>query len=304
MAVQHSLYHETGKISVESQRCKLCGVCVKNCAVEVLQIKDKAVQQVDASFGCIACGHCMMVCPENCITVSGRNLSAKDLQPLPPQEERADAESLKNLFVARRSVRRFNGQTVEPELIEQVIAMASSAPMGIPPWDVGVVAINGFDAVRKLAGEIVEGYRGMLKLFRPNVLKLMRPFMGQASNDQFKDFIVPLAHKYIEAWEDGRDAVFWGAPAALIFHHSAYAAEPDAVIACTYAMLAAESLGLGNCVIGGAPPVLKRNKGLCSNLGIPPGNQPSLALVLGYSAVPFKRGIVRRFIHEQSAGLH
>lgn len=299
MAVKHSIYHETGKILVDRQRCNLCGVCVKTCAVEALQIKDEAVQQINASFGCVACGHCMMVCPENCITVSGRNLSAEDLQPLPPQEARADAESLKNLFVVRRSVRRFSDQNVEPELIDQVISMASSAPMGIPPWDVGVVSINGFETVRELAREVVEGYRRMLKFFRPNVLKIMRPFMGQASNDQFKDFIVPLAHKYIEAWEEDRDAVFWGAPAVLIFHHSDYAAEPDAVIACTYAMLAAESLGLGNCVIGGAPPVLKRNKVLCSKLGIPAGNQPALALVLGYSTVPFKRGIVRRFSHEK-----
>lgn len=304
MAVKHSMYHETGKISVDRERCKLCGVCVKNCAVEVLQIKDKAVQQIDSSFGCVACGHCMMVCPEGCITVCGRNLSAEDLQPLPPLETRADAESLKNLLVARRSVRRFCDQTVEPELIEQVIDMASSAPMGIPPWDVGVVTINGFEAVCELAGEVVEGYRGMLKLFRPNVLRLMRPFMGQARHDQFRDFIVPLAHKYIEAWEEGRDTVFWGAPAVLIFHHSAYAAEPDAVIACTYAMLAAESVGLGTCVIGGAPPILQRNKSLCARLGIPLGNQLTLALVLGFSKVPFKRGVVRRFSHEQGSGLH
>jgi len=303
MAVKHSLYHETGKLSVDREHCTLCGVCVKNCGVEVLQIKDKAVQQVDTGFGCIACGHCMMVCPQGCLTISGRNLSAEDLQPLPPQEARADAEALKNLFVARRSVRHYSDRTVEPELIEQVLAMASSAPMGIPPWDVGVVTINGFDAVRELAGEVVQGYRGMLKLFRPGVLKMMRPVMGQVKNDQFSDFIVPLAHKYVEAWEEGRDTVFWGAPAVLLFHYSAYAGEPDAVIACTYAMLAAESLGLGNCVIGGAPPMVQRNKALCTRLGIPPGNKPALALVLGSSTVPFKRGIVRRFSHQQSAGL-
>ena len=57
MAVKHSLYHETGKLSVDREHCTLCGVCVKNCGVEVLQIKDKAVQQVDAGFGCI-CSHC------------------------------------------------------------------------------------------------------------------------------------------------------------------------------------------------------------------------------------------------------
>jgi nitroreductase/NAD-dependent dihydropyrimidine dehydrogenase PreA subunit len=303
MAVKHSLYHETGKLSVDMEQCTLCGVCVKTCPAEVLQIEDEALQQVDAGFGCIACGHCMMVCQQECITVSGRNLSPEDLQPLPPQNARADAESLQALLTARRSVRRFNDQPVAPEQIEQIIAMASTAPMGIPPWDVGVVTINGFDAVRELAGEVVEGYRGMLKIFRPGMLKLMRPFMGQARFDQFSDFIVPLAHNYIESWDEGRDTVFWGAPAVLIFHYSAYAGEPDAVIACTYAMLAAESLGLGSCVIGGAPPVLQRNKALCAKLGIPQGNKLALALVLGSSAVPFKRGIVRRFSHEQGAGL-
>ncbi len=304
MAVKHSLYHETGKLSVNMEDCTLCGVCVKACAVETLQIVDQVVKQVDSGFGCVACGHCMMVCPQECLTVSGRNLRAEDLQPLPPKEARADAESLQALLAARRSVRRFSDQPVEPGLLEQVVAMASSAPMGIPPWDVGVVTINGFDEVRGLAGEVVEGYRGMLKVFRPGALKLMRPFMGQARYEQFSDFIVPLAHKYVDAWDDGRDAVFWGAPAVLIFHYSAYAGEPDAVIACTYAMLAAESLGLGSCVIGGAPPILQRNKALCARLGIPPGNQPALALVLGTSTVPFRRGIVRRFSHEQSAGLH
>lgn len=304
MAVKHSLYHETGKLSVDMENCTLCGVCVKTCAVEVLQIVDQTVQQVDSGFGCVACGHCMMVCPQECLTVSGRNLRAEDLQPLPPREARADAESLQALLAARRSVRRFSDQPVAPELLEQVVAMASTAPMGIPPWDVGVVTINGFDEVRELAGEVVEGYRGMLKVFRPGMLKLMRPFMGQARYDQFSDFIVPLAHKYIEAWDEGRDAVFWGAPAVLIFHYSAYADEPDAVIASTYAMLAAESLGLGNCVIGGAPPILQRNKAICARLGIPPGNKLALALVLGTSTVPFRRGIVRRFSHEQGAGLH
>ena len=126
MAVKHSLYHETGKLSVDRERCTLCGVCVKNCGVEVLKIEDRAVHQIDAGFGCVACGHCMMVCPEGCITVSGRNLSAEDLQPLPQREECADAESLKALLIARRSVRRFNDQHVESELLRSMVSMRSA----------------------------------------------------------------------------------------------------------------------------------------------------------------------------------
>jgi len=62
-------------------------------------------------------------------------------------------------------------------------------------------------------------------------------------------------------------------------------------------MLAAESLGLGSTMIGGAPPVLQRNKPLCKRLGIPAGNTPSVSLILGYPATHFRHTIRRRFSH-------
>jgi ferredoxin len=300
MAVKHSLYHEAGQALVDQERCTLCGLCVQTCPAEVLSIEEPAVRQNnEVGFGCISCGHCMMVCPQECITVSGRNLVAEDLKPLPLPEERADARSFQALLASRRSVRRFSERPVESELLEQIVAMASSAPMGIPPWDVGVTTVAGFDAVRELAGEVVVGYQGLRKIFRPGLLKLMRPFIGRSRTEQFRDFILPLAETYIETWGEGRDTVFWGAPAVMLFHHTPFAGEADAVIACTYAMLAAESLGLGSCMIGGAPPVIQRNKALCARLDIPEGSTPALALILGYSAVPFKRAITRRFLQEQ-----
>ena len=301
MAVKHSLYREEGQVVVDQERCTRCGLCVKTCAAEVLSIESGTVVQQSVGFGCIACGHCMMVCPEECITVSGRNLSPIDLRPLPPVEERADADALAALMAARRSVRRFADRPVEPELLERIVAMASSAPMGIPPSDVGVVTVVGFEAVHELAGQVVEGYRRITKVFRPGLLKLFKPLLGQARYEQFADFILPLAAMYLETWDEGRDTVFWGAPAVMFFSHSPYADAPDAVIACTYAMLAAESLGLGSTMIGGAPPMLQRNKPLCRELGIPEGHTPVLALILGYSAVPFRRAVVRRFRHQQKA---
>lgn len=299
MAVKHSRYHEAGMVEVDRKRCTLCGLCVRTCPAEVLALEADTIQQQDVGLGCIACGHCMMVCPAECISVNGRNLTAADLKPLPPPDERADAEALQALFVSRRSVRHFLPREIAPELLERIVEMASSAPMGIPPWDVGVTTVAGFDKVRELAGKMVDGYRGMLKIFRPGLLKLMRPLLGRARYETFSDFILPLGRMYLETWDAGRDTVFHGAPAVMIFHHSPYAGEPDAVIACTYAMLAAEALGLGSCMIGGAPPILQRNKALCERLGIPRDNSPALALILGYSAVPFKRGVVRRFDQDQ-----
>jgi hypothetical protein len=62
-------------------------------------------------------------------------------------------------------------------------------------------------------------------------------------------------------------------------------------------MLAAESLGLGNTMIGGTPPILQRNRKMCSRLGIPNGNTPSISLIVGYSASHFRKSIRRHFSH-------
>ena len=67
------------------------------------------------------------------------------------------------------------------------------------------------------------------------------------------------------------------------------------MIACTYAMLAAESCGLGTTMIGAAALIITRKRELCRRLGIPDGNKPAIALIIGYPAAHYRRGIVRHF---------
>jgi nitroreductase/NAD-dependent dihydropyrimidine dehydrogenase PreA subunit len=298
MVVPHSRHSVAGTVRIDEDTCTQCGQCAQICPAEVLTEQDGQVCiRDDSPFGCIACGHCMMVCPEGSVTVTGRGISPDDVLPLPAREEMATADALAALMQSRRSVRRFKDREVAPELLERIVKMASSAPMAIPPWDVGCVVVRGRDKVRELAAKLIEGYEGFLKIFRPWVLTMMRPFMGKAKNDQFRHFIRPLAQTYVRSHRDGRDVLFWEAPAVLIFHRSPYAEDVDVAIACTYAMLAAESLGLGSTIIGGAPPVLQRNRALCGSLGIPDGHTPSFALIVGHPATDFKRAVRRHFVH-------
>jgi nitroreductase len=202
----------------------------------------------------------------------------------------------------RRSVRRFAEGEIDAARLDRIVAMASAAPMGIPPWDIGCVVIRGRGEVARLAAEVVRGYQGFLKLFRPWLLTMLRPVMGCAKYEQFRYFIRPLAESYVAHHRAGRDVVFWGAPAVLLFHHSSYADTADAMIACTYAMLAAESLGLGSTMIGGAPPILQRDPALCRRLGIPEGGTPAIALIVGEPAVTFRRAVRRRFTSVTTIG--
>jgi len=297
MPVIHSLYREPGHVVVHEATCDRCGQCVKICPTATLTADPEGRVRINeaSQLGCIACGHCMMVCPNGSVTVNGRDLTPQDLRPLPPRASRATADALEALMQSRRSVRRFTQRLVTATELDRIVQMAASAPMGVPPWDVGCAIVQAPDAVAALAREVVRGYGTILKLLRPWVLAVARPFLHRAIYEQMTTFILPLAREYTQAQSEGHDAVFYGAPAVLIFHHSAYAQATDAMIACTYAMLAAESLGLGTTMIGGAPPILQRRRDLCANLGIPPGNTPSIALIVGHPAVQFRQTVKRRF---------
>lgn len=286
---------------IDYTTCTACKLCVRICASNnlVMGTDNRVVALPDGapdSFGCIGCGHCMLVCPTGSITVTGRKLAPADTVALPTPQQTATPEQLENLFLKRRSIRDFSKQDVPREMIERIVTAASKAPMGIPPWEVGIVVFQGRDKVQQLAADVTELYHGLLKLLdRPIMLKLLKPFLKAATYEQLATFILPLARIITEARRRGEDYMLYDAPTALLFHTSPYADAADAVIACTYAMIAAESLGLGSCMIGCLTPPLSRKPTLMQKYQIPAGHKPAIVLILGYPAVKFQRALRRPF---------
>ncbi len=297
MGVISSIGDAPGNPVIDRETCTNCGDCARICPAGVLIETSQGIEIDNTSaFGCIACGQCMMVCPLECIAVTGRNASPQDLVPLPGREERATAGQLEALLLARRSIRNFTAEDVPREVIERVVAAAATAPMGIPPWEVGITVFHGRDKVGELAKDTVDSYAGLLKIIdNPFARMLCRLFMKKTVRQQFESFILPLGRILVEGKRQGKDYVLYNAPAALLFHVSPYADGADAFIACTYAMIAAESLGLGTCMIGCAAPVLGRRNELLKKYGLPEGNTPKIVLILGYHESPHRRAIRRSF---------
>ncbi len=287
-------FKDHGRAMVDEAACTGCGLCVENCPDEVLSLVEGKAGAGDGIFiGCIACGQCVAICPADAIAVEGRGMKRDDRLPLPAVERPATAEQIASLLYGRRSVRRYAKREVEREKIDWILEMTATAPMGIPPSDVGVVVFHGLAKVERFAAEMCASFGQMAKQLNPFMLGLTRLWTKKTEYETMRDFVLPLLKMLSQKHEEGRDMFTYGAPAALLFHHGPLDDGADCHIAATYAMLAAEALGLGSCLLGTAV-ALNHDKKLKAQYGIPAENKAGLSMALGYPAVKFRQGVKRR----------
>ena len=139
--------------------------------------------------------------------------------------------------------------------------------MGLPPSDVNVLVWNSKDKVRAFAKDFCIYLQDIRWLVSNWFLFLMRPFWGKANDELFKGFVKPLFRIYTDNMQKGIDLVNYDAPLAMYFYGSPYSDPADPIIP-TSAMITAEALGLGTCMLGGIHPLFKvGRKQNCSEKG-------------------------------------
>jgi nitroreductase/NAD-dependent dihydropyrimidine dehydrogenase PreA subunit len=296
MAIITSRTSENGRITFLYERCNSCGLCVKICKDFSLKMENgKPVVSDRPVFGCIACGQCMAVCATKAIEISGREMSATDLIDLSGFKNAADYDQLKNLMVSRRSIRDFKDQAVNEDLIEKIIAAAVSSPMGLSPSDVSLVVIKGKDKVREFSSEVIDYFRKISWLFTFPMIWAWR-LTGKESYKLIKSFAKPLVMFFADPKAKYGNYLLYDAPLAMYFLASPYSDPADPYIPATYAMLAAESLGLGSCMIGSIHPTIQYGaKKLKRKWNIPAKSLAGIVVIFGYPKYIFKSGIRRTF---------
>ncbi|MDD4603358.1 MAG: nitroreductase family protein [Bacteroidales bacterium] len=299
MAIPTSRTKEPGVIKVDREKCNGCGKCVSICSDLSLELfEGKARPAGQGVFGCIACGQCMAVCSQDAIEVTGRFLSPADIFSLPGRESAASFESLMNLYKRRRSIRRYKEIPVERHLIDQVLEAAQTAPMGLPPSDVNVMVLDSKEKVHAFAEDFCH-YLEKIRWFSSSwFLTLMKPFWGKETDELFRNFLKPLLETYIGSMNKGENVVNYDAPVAFYFYGSPYCDPADPIIAVTYAMVAAESLGLGTCMLGAVHPFIQNGnaaKKFREKHGILCKSREGIFLIMGYPKTEYLKGIRRTF---------
>jgi len=300
MSVKTGRAEGTAQVYIDYEKCNACGFCVQVCKGAPLFLKDKKVH-IDQTrlFGCIGCGQCMAVCPKDCITIEGRALSPDDRTEMPHKDSRATYEQLKGLMLGRRSIRNFKDQDVEKDVIMKIIEASSTSPMGIPPSDVELLMLDSREKVKEFSDDMIDLMQRSKWLFSPFMRILFRPFIGKEASEFFSTFVMPVIKIFEDGRKKGEDWLLYNAPLAIYFHTSPYSDPADPIIPATYAMLAAESLGLGTCMIGTIAPFIKYSRTLKKKYGIPQKNQQGIMVIFGYPSLKYSRAIKRSF-----AGVH
>lgn len=297
MSLKTGRFYECAEVEIDRDKCVTCGLCVKVCKGAPLFLEDKIVKvDHDRVFGCIACGQCMAVCPNNAIKVNGRDMTPDDVIELPKIEDIANYDSLKSLMISRRSVRNFKKQRVQNNMIEKILEAAATAPNGLGSSDVEVLVLDGNEKVEEFTFDLIKILKKNKWLFSPVMLKLYKPFMTKANYDSLDSFASTAIDTFVKNYEEGRDWLTYSAPLAMYFHSSPYADPVDPYIPATYAMLTAQTLGLGSCMLG-TPNLLLNffGKKIKEKYGIPLKNKNGIMVIFGYPDIKYSFALKRRF---------
>ncbi len=240
-------------ISINKDLCTGCGLCKKDCPFNSFNIVEKKMEIIKQD--CIKCCHCLAICPNNAITISGFIDEPKVIT----KEMKVSPDILIDHIKSRRSIRSFTKDEVSIESINRIIEAGQYTPSGSNKQDVSYIVIKD---------NINEYEKTALILFR-----------------RLKKIIDIFTKKYKSTIIDD-NFFFKSAPVAIVIKSSNIV---DGALAASSMELMATSLGLGVLYSGFFSKVAMKSKKLKKKLKITSKDKIVTTLVIGYPAVKYQR---------------
>lgn len=257
-------------ISINDDKCKKDGICAAECPMAILswQKGQYPTPVKDADTLCISCGHCVAACPHGALT--HRDMAPEDCPQIDPAMA-LSPEQTEHFLRARRSIRNFKQDEVDPDTISKILEIASYAPSGHNSQPVEWQVISGRETIRPYTQMVIDWMHSIIK-DQPGIAKMMH-----------LDMIT-------QAWDAGMDVVTRNAPHLVLATGAANnPMAPDACkIAATYFDIAAPSFGVGTCWCGYFQAAAALYPPLKEALNLTESNVHAV-LMAGYPNITYKR---------------
>ena len=266
------------EITIDKNRCTLCGLCVSDCSRNSLSIENSSV--LFHPEGCNECGHCFAICPCNAVAIGGYD----DEEIISVTDEILNSVNADNFLMlqkCRRSIRAYKEQDVEPEKLEKIIEAGRYSPTAGNSQSNRYIVLKG-----KLAD--------------------VRNAAITALNDMANDFSYDLGKSdhyrsiwnkmYVDYKNTHTDKLFFGAPAVIIIAADSKNSFTDvnAGIAASRMELTADTMGLGTCYIGFLKRAIEYDKSVKKLIGMKENEEYVLSFTLGYPGVQYERSVERK----------
>jgi nitroreductase/NAD-dependent dihydropyrimidine dehydrogenase PreA subunit len=264
------------QFEVQTELCTQCGLCAGDCPSGIINLKTgHPAIAPDREKYCLRCEHCMAICPTGAISILG--VHPEELQPLP--ERFPSLPALETLIRSRRSVRNFEDENVDAELLNHILEVAWQAPTGKNDRQVRFTVVDDRIKMAALREKVMSGIE---RKAQENLLP-----------DELSYYAV-----FARRWKEKKiDMIFRGAPHLLIATAPASCTSPyeDCLIALATFDLFAQANGIGTTWVAYAKwaiheilPELKEE------LGIPADHVFGFALIFGKPAIQYARTVLHR----------
>jgi Fe-S-cluster-containing hydrogenase component 2 len=264
-------------IVVDEEKCTACGSCVRICHEHCMTPDDGAIQ-IDEEV-CSTCTQCVAICPEQALSWDGVAPTAFDEARLPTPEQ------LDELFKERRSIRVFRKEKIDRALLEEIVNYGVYAPTHNP--DLRAVVVDD-EAIIELCDQAVLRFVSPIYnlVYRPRIVAALAGLIG-LSGEYLK--AKPKMEAVLE-----RGRALRSPPAAIVFivgDKRVPLSELSAQCELCNIFYYAQTKGIGSCLWANGPMFVDRNRGVRQRLRLQRREHILGALLMGYPAVRFRNKV-------------